>query len=131
MMKKKEIIMWIHVYPNWKMNFNSKSGRKTNFSYETKASKSFITKRRMCLKCPITKKKRLLCESMFISMKDDLNSKNSRKTSFLMNPKHQNHLSQWGEYEYGAQTWKERRLLCESMFIPIERHTWILKMVEK
>ena len=48
---------------------------------------------------------------------------------FLMNPKHQYHLSLWGECVYDAQSWKERRLLCESKFIPIERWTSILKMV--
>ena len=40
---------------------------------------------------------------------------------FLLKPKHQNHLSQQVECDYGAQSWKERRLLCESMFILIER----------
>ena len=49
----------------------------------------------------------------------------------LSKPKHQYHLSQWGECVYGAQSWKERRLLCESIFIAIERWTWILKMVER
>ena len=48
-----------------------------------------------------------------------------------MKQKHQNHLCQWGECDYGARSWKERRLLCESMFIPIERQTLILKMVER
>ena len=33
-----EIIMWIHIYPSWKTNINSKIGRKRSFSYETKAS---------------------------------------------------------------------------------------------
>ena len=33
-----KIIMGIRVYHNWKMNFNSKNGRKRSFSYETKAS---------------------------------------------------------------------------------------------
>ena len=41
------------------------------------------------------------------------------------------HLSQWGERVYGAQSWKERTLLCESVFIPIDRRTFILKMVRK
>ena len=54
-MKGKEIIMWIYVYPNWKMNFNSKNGNKRSFSYETKASISFIPMRRTCLWCPIMK----------------------------------------------------------------------------
>ena len=72
--------MWFHVYPNWKTNLNSENGRKTSFSYETKASK---------------------------------------------------YLSQQGECDYGAQSWKERRLLCESKLIPIERRTWILKMAKR
>ena len=57
-------------------------------------------------------------------------SKNSRKRSFLTKLKHQNHLSQV-ECVYSAQSQKERSLSCESMFIQIERRTWILKMVEK
>ena len=50
---------------------------------------------------------------------------------FVMKPKHQYYLSQWGEHGYGAQSWKERRLLCETTFIPIEWWTSILKMVER
>ena len=46
-----------------------------------------------------------------------------------MNPKHQYHLSQWGESVYGAKSWKERRLLCESMFTQIQKWTLILKVV--
>ena len=49
---------------------------------------------------------------------------------FPMKPKLQYHLSQWGECVYGALSWKERRLLCEFVFIPIERRTSNLKMVE-
>ena len=48
---------------------------------------------------------------------------------FLMKPKHQYYLSQWGESVYDAQSWNEMRLLCESMFTPIERRTSILKLV--
>ena len=44
-----------------------------------------------------------------------------------MKPKHQWHLSQWGERAYGAQSWKERGLLCESVFVPIDKWTLILK----
>ena len=51
------------------------------------------------------------------------------REDFLMKPKHQYQLSDRGECVYDAQSWKERRLLCESMFIPIERRTSILKMV--
>ena len=59
-MKKKEIVVWIHVYLNWKMTFNSKNGRKRDFSYETKASKSFIPMRRICLWCPIIKRNEVI-----------------------------------------------------------------------
>ena len=48
---------------------------------------------------------------------------------FLMKPKHQYHLSQRDECVYDAQLWKERRLLYESKFIPIEGWTSILKLV--
>ena len=46
---------------------------------------------------------------------------------FLMKLNHRHHLSQGGEYVYGAQSWKERRLLGEFVFIPIERQTLIVK----
>ena len=39
---------------------------------------------------------------------------------FPMKPKQQYHLSQWGESVYGAQSWNEGRLLCKSLFLPIE-----------
>ena len=46
---------------------------------------------------------------------------------FLIKPKHQYHLFQWGEYIYGAQSWKEKRLLHESMFNP----SWQMKFDSK
>ena len=55
--KRKEIIMWIDVCPNWNTNFNSRIGDKRSFSYETKASISLFPKRRMCLWRLIMKKK--------------------------------------------------------------------------
>ena len=124
--------MWMHVYPTWKRNFDSKNGRKRSFSFESKATKSFITTRGMCLYCPIMKRKKIIMWILvYPNWKMNFISKNGRKTSFSYESKHRNHLSQWGEYVYGAQSWKERRLLCESMFIPIERRTSILKMVER
>ena len=53
------------------------------------------------------------------------------REAFLMKAMHQNHLSQQGEWVYSAQALKEMRLLYESMFIPIERWTSILKLVRK
>ena len=49
------------------------------------------------------------------------------KKAFLMKPRHQCHLSQWGEWVFGSQSWKERRLLCESLFIQIDKWSLILK----
>ena len=81
--KTKDIVMWIHVYPNWKTNFNSKNVRKTSFSYETKASKSFFSMRRMWLWHPIMKRKEII---MWIHIypygKMNFDSKNGWKTSF-------------------------------------------------
>ena len=64
------------------------------------------------------KKKRLLCESMFIPI-DWWTSipKMVEREVILMKPKHQYHLSQWGKCVYGAQSWIEKRLLCESAFV--------------
>ena len=49
----------------------------------------------------------------------------------LMTPKCQYHLSHWGECIYSAQSWNERRLLYESVFILIEKQTLILKMAKR
>ena len=61
----------------------------------------------------------------------NFNSKNDRKRVFLMKPKHQYHLSKWGECVYGVKSWNERTLFYESVFIPAERWAPILKMVEE
>ena len=49
-----------------------------------------------------------------------------RSEGFPMKPKHQYHLSQSGECVYGAQLWKEW-ILCESMFVLIDKQTLIAK----
>ena len=87
--KRKGIITWICVCPNWQMNINSKNGWKRSFSYETKASISFISMKRMCLWCPIMKKNEIImwirvCPNWRMS----INSKNRGKKVFLMKPKH-------------------------------------------
>ena len=46
-----------------------------------------------------------------------------------MKPTHQYHLSQREESVYDAQSRNEMRLVCESMFIPIEKHASTLKKV--
>ena len=111
--KRKEIVMWIKVYRNWKMNIDSKNGRKWSFSYETNASKSFIPTGRMPLWCPIMKRMEIIMWiNVYLNWKMNFDSKNGRKWCFLLKPKHQNRLSQQVECDYGAQSWKERRLLC-------------------
>ena len=89
-MIRREIIMWIHVYPNRRMNINSKNGEKKCFSYETKAWIPFIPIRRMCFWCVITKERRLLCEFIFAQIEErTLILKMAESEVFLMNPKHQ------------------------------------------
>ena len=39
---------------------------------------------------------------------------------FLMKRKPQHHLSEWGECVFGAQLQKDKRLLCESVFVQID-----------
>ena len=131
-MKRKENIMRIHVYPNWKTSFDSKNGIKGRFSYETKASKSFVPTRRMCLWCQSWKERIILCESMFSLIEwRTLSLKLEERGDFLLKPKRQNHLSQQWGCVYSTQSRKERRLLCESMFIPFERRTSIPKRVKR
>ena len=87
-MKGEEITLWIYVYPNWKTNFNSKKRWKESFSYETKASMSFIPMSRMSLWCPIMKRKGILCESMFVLIdKQNLTLKTDGKRSFSFETK--------------------------------------------
>ena len=82
-MKRRGIIMWILVYPNWNMNFNSKNGNKRSFSYETKASKSFIPTRGMCLWCPIMEKRvNIMWIHVYPNWNTNFNSKIGKKRSF-------------------------------------------------
>ena len=85
--KRKEISMWICVYPNWKMNFNSKNGRKRSFSYETKDSISFIRTRRMNLWPILERKEIIMWIQVYPNWKMNFSSKNSRKRSFCYETK--------------------------------------------
>ena len=91
-MKGNVIIARIYVYRNWKANFNSKIGNKRSLSYETKASISLIPTRRMCLWCPIMRRKEIIAWIyVYRNWKANFNSKIGNKRSFPMKPKHQNH----------------------------------------
>ena len=129
-MKRRTLLCESMFIPYWKMNFNSKKGNKRSFSYETKASISFIRSRRMCLWCPIMKRKEIvLWIHVHLNWKMNFNSRNGNKRSFSFETKASISLTKRGECVYDAQSWKERRLFCESMFIAIERQTSILKLV--
>ena len=54
-----------------------------------------------------------------------------KRDVFLMKPKPQYYLSQWGECAYVPNHEKKWRLFCESMFVKIDQRTLILKMVKK
>ena len=130
MTKKKVIIMWIHVYPNWNTNFNSKIANKRSFSYKTKASISLIPSRRTCLWFPIMKRNEItIWIYIYPNWKTYFNSKIGEKKGFYYKTKASISLTQRGECVCDALSWKERRLLCESMFFAIERRTSILKLV--
>ena len=75
----------------------------------------------MNLWCPIIKRKELLCESAFIQFDErTLILTMVERKVFLMKPKCQYNLSQWGECVYGAQLGNEKRLLCESVFFQLK-----------
>ena len=129
-MKRMEIIMWIYVYRNWKMNFNSKIGNKRTFSYETKASISLIPMRRMSLWCPIMKGNEItIWIYVYPNWKAYFNSKIGNKRSFSFETKASISLIPMRRMCLWLPIMKRKRLLCESMFIPIERHASILKLV--
>ena len=52
--------------------------------------------------------------------------KNIERKAFPTKPKHQYHLSQWGECVFVASLGKECRLLKESLFVSFEGWTLIL-----
>ena len=119
--KRKEIILWIRVGRNRPMNINSKNGAKRCFSYEIKASIPFIPMRRMCLRCPIMKWKEIMMWiRVYANLKTNFNSINGRKRSISYQTKASIHLSQCGEWIYGAQSLKGKRLLCKSELIQLK-----------
>ena len=72
---------------------------------------------------------RLLQESLFslIDGQTLILQKMVGRKAFLRKSKHQCHLSLWREWVYGTQSWKETRLVWESMFISNEKWNLILK----
>ena len=86
--KRKEIIMWIDVYPNWNTNFKSKNGNKRSFSLDTNASISLIRIRRTCLWCPIMKWNEIIVwNHVYPNWNTNLNPKKDNKRSFSYDTK--------------------------------------------
>ena len=124
------IIMWIHVYPNWNTNFNSKIGNKKGFYYETKASLSLIPTRRMCLRCAIMKRKEIITSIyVYHNWKVNFNSKIGNKRTFSYETKASISLIPMRRMCLSCPVTKKWWVLCESMFISIEIRTSILKKV--
>ena len=78
---------------------------------------------------PSWKKKIIMWNWVIPINKWTLTLKNGGKWSFSYEAKASIHLSQWEEWICSAQSIKERRLLCKSVFILLERWTLILRMV--
>ena len=70
--KEKKIILWIHVYPTWKTNFDSKNGKKWSFSDKTKASKSYHNKENVFIVSNHEKKRDYFVNPCLSQFKDEL-----------------------------------------------------------
>ena len=93
---------------------------------------SFIPTSRMNLLCPIIKRKGFIMWILVSPIwKTNFNSKKGTKRSFFYETKASIRSSQWVKWIYGAQSLKERRLLCDFIFIPTKIRTLILKNVER
>ena len=87
--KRIEVVMEIHVYPNWKTNFKSTDGTNRSFSYETRASIHLSQLVERICGAQSLKEWRLLCEFVFIpTEKWTLILKMAQREAFLLKPKH-------------------------------------------
>ena len=98
-MKERRLLCEFMFVLNNKWTLTLKNGKKRSFSFETKASMSFILMRKMSLWFPIMKRKEILVWIyVFPNWQMKFNTKKlARRKAFLLNPKHQCHLSKWGE----------------------------------
>ena len=131
-MKRKEIIMWVHVYPNWKTNFNSKNGDKRSFSYEAKASISLIPTRRKCLWCPIMKWNEItMWIHVYPNWKMYFNSKIGNKRSFYYETKASISLIPTRRMCLRCPIMERKEIIIWIHVYPIEIRTSILKKLIK
>ena len=103
--ERMETIMSIEVCLIPRININYKeNGGKENFSCKSKALISCIPTRRAWLKCPITRRMKILWESKFNSFHQWtlIVRKMVKIKAFLANKKYQYRVSQWGDYDCRA-----------------------------
>ena len=67
---------------------------------------------------------------VYPNWKTNFKSKNGTNRSFTYEARASIQLLQWVEWICGAQSLKERRLLWEFIFIPVEKWSLILKMAQ-
>ena len=121
----------MRVYPNWKMNFNSKNGRRRCFSLETNAIISYIPIKRMCLWCLIMiGRENIIWICVCPNRRMNINSKNGRKKCFSYETKARMPFIPMRRMWFWCVIMKEKRLLCEFIFAQIDEWTLILKMTE-
>ena len=96
-------IMRIHVCLILWMNFNSKAGKKL-FMWNESIDIMYPMKK-TCLRCPIIERLEIIIRiHVYLIWWSNFDSKkNHKRIVFLIKPKPQYHLSQWGKCVYGAQ----------------------------
>ena len=86
--KERRLLRESKIIPLDKWTLILKNGTKWSFSYETKASNSFIPTRIMKLRCPIIKRMEIIMRiHVYPSWKANINSKFGRKRSFSFKTK--------------------------------------------
>ena len=111
------------------MNFKSKNGKKRRFSFETKASLSFITMMRTCLWCLVTKRKEIIlwiCVCWNRPM--NINSKNGGKRCFSYETKESIPFIPRRRMNLWHPIIKRKEIITWIRVYPIENRTLILKI---
>ena len=127
-LEEKEINTYIHVCHSWRNNIDSKKWWKEKLFLSSKVSMSSIPTMRMCLWCPIMKKREIItsihvCHDWWIT----LSPKNTGKKSFFYQPKtSMSSILMWRICLW-CPIMKKMSLICASMFVIIDRMTLIPK----
>ena len=130
--KTKEITMQNSSLSNGKMNFISKNGKKTSFSYETKASIAFIPMRRMHLWCLIRKRKEIISWIRVCRNRPmNINSKNGGKKCFSYETKASIPFIPKRRMNLWYLIIKRKEIIIWIWAYPIKNRTLIIKILKK